>query len=633
MKKIFLFLFIFMAATFFAHAQNVGIGITTPTARLHVKDSAVLFSAVADIPGTPGLPPQQGAGRRMMWYPNKAAFRIGYVNGSQWDQNNIGNYSFASGFSTTASQGYTTAMGFFSTASGAASTAIGNQTTAKAFSSLSIGSLNDNSDNPDPLNINSSDRIFQIGNGYGFFPGNAMTVLRNGNMGIGTLIPVAKLHVQDSSVVFSATGVAPLTTGNPPISGTGRRMMWYPDKAAFRAGYVGNNNWDMFNTGNYSAAFGSNTQASGLVSTALGNGTIASGENSLASGQFSIAFGLNSTAMGYYTTAPGTYATSLGYQANAQGVGSLATGYITNALGNYSTALGYFTSASHNSLSSGFQSFAYGNTSLAIGSDLVANSFAETVFGSQNTEYSPVNINSWNASDRLFVLGNGRSGNRSDALVVLKNGNTGIGTSTPGFPLNFANTLGDKISLYGSSGNNYGFGIQNNLLQIHASAVGEDVAFGYGSSDAFTETMRIRGNGNVGIGTNAPSQKLHVIGNICATGLIGACSDIRYKTNFLPINNALSTVLKLNGIYYYWDAKKFDDKGFSDARQIGFSAQEIERFYPEMVQTDAEGYKAVDYSRLTPVLVEAIKEQQHKIDNQQKQIDELKKLVEKLAKQ
>jgi hypothetical protein len=62
---------------------------------------------------------------------------------------------------------------------------------------------------------------------------------------------------------------------------------------------------------------------------------------------------------------------------------------------------------------------------------------------------------------------------------------------------------------------------------------------------------------------------------------------------------------------------------FTEERQIGFSAQEIEKLFPEIVQTDAEGYKSVDYSRMTPVLVEAIKEQQ-------KEIVELKKKVEQL---
>src|SRR2546423_991617 len=76
------------------------------------------------------------------------------------------------------------------------------------------------------------------------------------------------------------------------------------------------------------------------------------------------------------------------------------------------------------------------------------------------------------------------------ASRIYAGGNVGVGTATPGFPLTFADVLGDKISLWGQSGNSYGFGIQGALLQIHADTAGADIAFGYGSSGAFTELMR-----------------------------------------------------------------------------------------------------------------------------------------------
>ena len=79
-------------------------------------------------------------------------------------------------------------------------------------------------------------------------------------------------------------------------------------------------------------------------------------------------------------------------------------------------------------------------------------------------------------------------------LTVTHAQNVGIGTTTPGFPLNFANTIGDKISLYGNTGNHYGFGIQGGLLQIYTDAGPSNIAFGYGSSSSFTERMRILNN-------------------------------------------------------------------------------------------------------------------------------------------
>ena len=108
----------------------------------------------------------------------------------------------------------------------------------------------------------------------------------------------------------------------------------------------------------------------------------------------------------------------------------------------------------------------------------------------------------FNYSDIAF--GYGSSGAFSENVRIKGNGNVGIGTSAPDYPLQFKTVLGDKISLYGGTGNHVGFGVQGNLLQIHSDFVTTDVAFGYGSSTAFNETMRVKGNGNVGIGTTTP---------------------------------------------------------------------------------------------------------------------------------
>jgi hypothetical protein len=90
----------------------------------------------------------------------------------------------------------------------------------------------------------------------------------------------------------------------------------------------------------------------------------------------------------------------------------------------------------------------------------------------------------------------------------VKNGQLGIGTLDPTAALSFANTVGNKINLFGDANvAHYGLGIQGALLQMYSNGSNADIAFGYGKSDlaGFTEQMRIKGNGVVGIGITNPS--------------------------------------------------------------------------------------------------------------------------------
>lgn len=103
------------------------------------------------------------------------------------------------------------------------------------------------------------------------------------------------------------------------------------------------------------------------------------------------------------------------------------------------------------------------------------------------------------------------------------------------------------------------------------------------------------------------------VGNITAAN-VTAPSDRRYKKDFTAIDQALNKVLQLDGLYYNWKVDEFPTKKFTKAQQMGFIAQDIEKLFPEMVHTDQAGYKSVNYGKLTPVLVEAIKEQQAQID-------------------
>lgn len=90
-------------------------------------------------------------------------------------------------------------------------------------------------------------------------------------------------------------------------------------------------------------------------------------------------------------------------------------------------------------------------------------------------------------------------------------GNVGIGNTTPAVPLAFGNGTGDKIAIFtGAGGNYYGIGLQSYLMQLYGETSSSDIAFGYGKSGSFTEVMRVKGNGNVGIGCTDAKVKLDV---------------------------------------------------------------------------------------------------------------------------
>lgn len=112
---------------------------------------------------------------------------------------------------------------------------------------------------------------------------------------------------------------------------------------------------------------------------------------------------------------------------------------------------------------------------------------------------------------------------------------------------------------------------------------------------------------------NLHGANLHVInGAVSALGFNNT-SDGRFKKDFTDIGNPLDKVLKIKGLYYWWKQKEFPERTFTTEKQIGFVAQDLEKILPEVVNTDAAGYKSVDYTKVVPLLVEAIKELNEKV--------------------
>ncbi len=118
----------------------------------------------------------------------------------------------------------------------------------------------------------------------------------------------------------------------------------------------------------------------------------------------------------------------------------------------------------------------------------------------------------------------------------------------------------------------------------------------------------------VGNGASKGKNVLTVNGRI-KTENITESSDSRYKTDVNKLENVLTKVNAINGVSYFWKSDSLKTK-----KDIGVIAQELEKVFPELVDTDEAGYKSVRYSHLVPVLIEAIKEQQKQIESLKSEI-------------
>lgn len=120
-------------------------------------------------------------------------------------------------------------------------------------------------------------------------------------------------------------------------------------------------------------------------------------------------------------------------------------------------------------------------------------------------------------------------------------------------------------------------------------------------------------------------------------------SDARYKKDVTPIENALDKILKLKGVYYDFKTDEFKDHHFPSNKQVGFIAQDVQKVFPEVVMTGKDGYLAIQYHKVVPLLVEGIKDQQNQFEEAMKQkddqieqllarVDKLEKTVNELSK-
>ena len=196
----------------------------------------------------------------------------------------------------------------------------------------------------------------------------------------------------------------------------------------------------------------------------------------------------------------------------------------------------------------------------------------------------------------------------------------GLGTPTAGlqatcFQTNAARFLGSVIF------QNYGDGAV--LLELKSERPWEFRQKNTGAATALelasvggggNKNFLITTNGRVGIDVINPTSKLHVNGEVMASDY-SRSSSIRWKKNVRPLQDALTKITQLRGVTYQWK-----DSGRAD---LGFIAEEVAPILPELVRMETNGIDArsVDYAAIIPVLVEAVKELQQKINRLAKQIE------------
>lgn len=206
-----------------------------------------------------------------------------------------------------------------------------------------------------------------------------------------------------------------------------------------------------------------------------------------------------------------------------------------------------------------------------------------------------------------FDLGN--SGN----VMTLVNGRVGIGTTNPAENLTVHSNNPSGTSGIAIQRDNF---FQNARLFLRTASNGHEWSIGEdtgspGNALRFSENgalrMVINSGGDVGIGTS-PLFKLDVAGPAHASSF-PTSSDARLKTNIVLLSNVLEKLEKIRGVSFDWN-EVYQSLGRSTGhREIGVVAQEVEAVFPELITTwSDQSYRAVDYGRLTGVLVEAVKE-------------------------
>ena len=226
-----------------------------------------------------------------------------------------------------------------------------------------------------------------------------------------------------------------------------------------------------------------------------------------------------------------------------------------------------------------------------------------------------------------------RDGGGSDDVFVNSSGDVGIGTDNPTYKLHVNDTESSGAGLLVQGGGGGGPIAKfertvgsTGTINIHAS--GGDPQISFGANNTFSlgtngsnfeicdasavgtdQRLVINTSGNIGIGTDNPTEKLDVIGTVKATDF-NTTSDQNLKTNIQTIEDPLEKIVQIRGVNFEWKE--------NNKPSAGVIAQEVEKVLPQLV--NGEDTKTVNYNGLIGLLVEAVKAQQEEINELKRRI-------------
>jgi hypothetical protein len=436
--------------------------------------------------------------------------------------------------------------------------------------------------------------------------GNNMYTMPSGNIGVGTSSPTTKLDVNGQMRVRGGSpgagkvltsDASGLASWQEPTGGGGPDSDWAISGSDMYARPSGNVGIGTMNPGSKLEVTGSSSRAI-FQGTNTGGGVGIQGESSSNHGVVGKST-MDEGVHGESTNGYGVYGanTSTGNSGHVGGpsYGVYGSGSSTGVLGESNDGYGVHGKSTS---SQGV----YGKSDNGVG-----------VFGASNYDVA-VYGQSDNATG---ILGTGAGSNNAGIYGINPGGYGVFGNSTDGTGVYGIST--SRYGVHGESFNSYG---------VYGKSDSTTGIFGEGSGSGKAGVYGVNNSGD-GRGVHGSSSGIGVFGEggqhdfYAPHGTYDSGSSIRWKRDIQPIDDPLDKVLALRGVYFDWD----QEHGGEHA--IGMIAEEVGQVLPEIVSYEENAVDAtgMDYSKLTPLLVEAIKELKSENDSLKERLEALESII------